>query len=280
MQLSGTGLVALWGKLGGSGTTLAMGAAGTALWGSLAYFSMVGFSGSSGGTGAPLASDDLYYRMELPERVLLEGCKNNYGGSQCTDQAWAILAANADKARTPMPEPLADALPVPLWNDLSVRHAATEPTCADALNKGLPEWVGAMAASSKGPHVAVLPARYTACQGIAAGIDPMREHRLFWYMDGDKVLAQVQCTVPGSYSDPYCQLTAYPENGAQVASFARLPAGNVEDIIARAPEMLAALQFNLPKEIAALTDLDLLDGPFMVDRTAAAAARDLRESVK
>jgi hypothetical protein len=99
-------------------------------------------------------------------------------------------------------------------------------------------------------------------------------------MDGDKVLAQVQCTVPGSYSDPYCQLTAYPENGAQVASFARLPAGNVEDIIARAPEMLAALQFNLPKEIAALTDLDLLDGPFMVDRTAAAAARDLRESVK
>ena len=282
MQVSGTGLLAFWGKLGGSASTLVVAGAGTALWGSLTYLAMVGFGdgGSSSGVVAT-APEDTFYRMDLPERVLLEGCAQNYGASKCDDQAWVILAADKGKAPAEaMPETLSASLPPELWKTLSAHHALSEESCARNLREDLPAWIAAQAAATTGPHVAVLPAQFSVCQGVAAQTDPAREYRSFWFLDDRRVVASVQCSLPGSYSDPYCQLVAYPQHGAYVASFARLPAGNVERIIADAPEMMAALAFNVPQDMRDRVELDFLDAGFVPDSAAAAAAQELRVSVQ
>ncbi|EAQ04212.1 hypothetical protein OB2597_08719 [Pseudooceanicola batsensis HTCC2597] len=279
-MLTDSSNVALWGKLGMSAKTVAMGTAGVALWGSLAFFFFVGDDGSETKAAAG-GAERLFLRMELPETALLDGCTENFGGADCTGQAWVIISENRDDgSASGMPAALEDKLPEPLWNEVVARHSISEAQCRDTLTEELPKWLSSGARDVPGLHATLLPDRFTACQGIASDIDPMRDVQAFWIMSDHRVVAEVRCTMPGGDMDSECQLSAFPEHGGYVVSYSRLPASNIQQIVAQSSGMLAIVADNLPEEVAAHVNLAFLDGRIALDDATAHAVTSLRGMVR
>lgn len=274
MLSTSTSTAAAAGKWGATAKTVAMGAAGTVLWGSLAYYLVVGASVSDFvSDGAP--AKKVYFRTELAETELLRGCTLNNGAGDCDDQAWIILAQHTPRSETPdIPEALKAALPEPLWEDMAARNAMVDPTCNATVAENVTGWLSGLPHNGGAMTVALVPQEVISCRPNDNGPDAAREHRHFWFFDGEKVAAQLRCSAPGTYMDPACELAAYPEDGKYTVSYSRLPAGNVERIVQQAPSMLGTLDASLPDELIGVVDLDVLRGPFAVNAETSNALAD------
>lgn len=263
MHSTATSAAVAAGKWSTTAKTVAMGAAGTALWGSLAFYFVVGVNGAD-----PIVSENtaknLFFRMELAETDLVEGCKLNSDAGLCDGTAWIILTGHRPRAETPdMPSALADTIPAPLWEQVAARNELSDGACGAAIAHDLPAWLASVQKPTAGVVVARLPDSLASCQASTAGVGPQHDHRNFWFFEGDKVVAELRCTMPGTYMDPSCELAAYPEHGTYEVSFSRLPAINVEEIVYQAPQMLAILDANLPSEAKGIVDLDVIKAPFV-----------------
>ncbi|WP_375175325.1 hypothetical protein [Pseudooceanicola sp.] len=280
MQSTGTSVAATAGTWGTTVKTVAMGAAGTALWGSLAFYFAVGFNSTE-----TVASEEevkrLFFRMELPEVELVEGCSLNYGEGSCDGQAWIILSEYRTRAETPdMPGALRTSLPEPLWAQVAARNTMADESCRTTLSVDLPNWLAAVPRGDNGTTVTLLPEHLATCQAESASFDPKREYRSFWFLDGNQVVAEMRCSLPGTYMEPSCELAAYPENGSYEVSYSRLPARNVEKIMEQSPHMLSVLDTNLPAENAGIVDLAFLKAPFNLDAETSEAMAELRSVVQ
>ena len=262
------------GKWGATAKTVAMGAAGTVLWGSLAFYFVVGASEVD--SFATTEAERLFFRMELPEKELLAGCAENFGAGTCDGQAWIILSQHRPRPETPdMPRDLRESVPLPLWEEVAARNAMAEGACGRALSVDMPRWIAGQP-KSDGMTVAVLPEALSSCQTATAGVDPKREHQNFWFFEGEKVVAELRCSLPGTYMEPSCELAAFPQNGVYEVSYSRLPATNIDQIVDQVPEMLGVLKDNLPSETASVVDVAFIKGPFASDSVTRAALTDLR----
>jgi hypothetical protein len=280
MQSTSTSVAASAGTWGATAKTVAMGVAGTALWGSLAFYFAVGFNGAENVT-TETEVERLFFRMELPETELVNGCSLNFGAGDCDGQAWIILSEFRPRAETPdMPRALRGVVPPPLWAEVAARSAMSDNACNTAMAVDLPNWLAGVPRSEQGMTVALLPDHLASCQAIAPGIDPKREHRNFWFLEGDKVVAEMRCSMPGTYMEPSCELAAYPEQGRYEVSYSRLPALNVEDIMEQTPHMLKVLNRALPAENAGIVDLAFIKGPFARDAETSEAMAELRSVVQ
>ena len=277
MQSTATTAAATAGTWGATAKTVAMGAAGTALWGSLAFYFVVGF-GNVETASQDTSSERLFFRMELAETDLVHGCTLNHGEGACDGKAWIILSQHRPRAETPeMPQALREVMPQPLWDEVVARNAMSDGTCNAAVTVDLPNWLASVPRASTGMTVALLPEHLTSCQAVAPGLDPHREHRNFWFISGDQIVAEMRCSLPGTYMEPSCELAAYPEHGAYEVSYARLPASNVERIVEQAPQMLAVLKAALPAEAASVVDLGFMSGPVAQEAEAATAMTGLKD---
>lgn len=268
MQSTSTSVAAAASTWGATAKTVALGAAGTALWGSLAFYFAVGLDGAESviNNDTDKTVERLFFRTELPEVDLVRGCQLNHGAGDCDGKAWIILSQYKPKAEAPpMPTSLQAAVPQPLWDNVTERVAMSDAACAKAITQGLPQWLATVPRSPAGASVALVPDHLASCQAIAPGIDPKREHRSFWFISGDKVVAELRCSLPDTYMDPSCELGAYPEHGEYEVSYSRLPAANVQAIADQAPNMLEVLEDALPSEIATQIDLDFIKGPITRD---------------
>lgn len=274
MHSISTSTAAAGGKWGSTAKAVAMGTAGTVLWGSLAYYFVVGAGVSDMvADGAP--AEKVYFRTELAEKDLLRGCSLNNGAGECDGDAWIILSQHVPRTETPKrPEALKAALPQPLWEDMAARNAMTDAACNAMVSKELPGWLATVPRAQGAMTVALVPQNVISCQPSTNGPDAAREHRTFWFIDGDKVVARMRCSVPGTYMDPACEFAAYPEHGTYTVSYSRLPAGNVERMVQQAPNMLGALEASLPDELTGVVDLAVVRGPFAVDAATSNALAD------
>lgn len=271
---------ALWGNLSVSAKTMAMGTAGVALWGSLAFYLAVG--GEPPLPDAPTeAAERLFLRMELPETALLNGCVENFGGTSCGDNAWVIISEDRARAMdASMPRKLADNLPAPLWAELVARHSMSDEKCRTTIEDELPDWLTSGARARTGLHATLVPDRFTTCQGISSNIDPVRDVQAFWIMNDEKVVAEVRCTMPVGGRESECQFSAYPDHGNYVVTYSRLPATNVSDIVDQSAHMLNILATNLPESMAGRVDLAFLEGDIALDEASAHAVASLHEMVR
>lgn len=280
MHTTSTSAAATAGTWGATAKTVAMGVAGTALWGSLAFYFAVGFNGGEI-SETETAAERLFFRMELPETDLVSGCSLNNGAGACDGQAWIILSEHRPRAETPdMPRELSESLPVPLWEEVAARNAMADGACNTAISTDLPNWLASVPKSDEGVTVALLPENLANCQSVTSGIDPQRAHRHFWMLSGTRVVAELRCSLPGTYMEPSCELAAYPEQGAFEVSYSRLPASNIQEIIQQSPEMLAVLDRNLPEDFGRSVDLAFIEGPFASDAATAEALAELHQLVQ
>jgi hypothetical protein len=276
MHATGTTAAITAGKWGTTVKTVAMGAAGTALWGSLAFYFVAGMNGAEAVVEATTA-ERLFFRMELAETELVEGCALNNGEGICDGQAWIILSEHKPRVETPdIPGALSQTVPLPLWEEVAARNSMSDSACNKTVTEGLPAWLASMPKAETGLTVALLPAAMSSCQATAPGIDPQREHRNYWFLSGDKVVAELRCSLPGTYMEPSCELAAFPQHGRYEASYSRIPAANVETMIYQTPHMLAVLKEALPSEAALTVDLGFMTGPFSVDGVTAASLAELK----
>lgn len=270
----------LWGGLSAGAKTAAMGTAGVALWGSLAFYFLVG------GEEAQVAdtlepSERLFLRMELPETVLLDGCVENFGGSACADKGWIIISENKERARsTMMPRGLTEAMPAPLWTEVVARHSMSDADCKATLEKELPEWLGSGSRARPGLHATLVPDRFTACQARASGIDPVIDAQAFWIMKDHKIVAELRCSLPVEDRSADCQLSAFPDHGDYVVSYSRLPAANVSSIVDQTGHMMGVLSSNMPEGMQDRVDLSFLDGKIAFDEASAHALSSLGNMVR
>ncbi|WP_136634790.1 hypothetical protein [Pseudooceanicola onchidii] len=278
MQSTSTSAAAAATTWGATAKTVAMGAAGTVLWGSLAFYFAVGMNNADEITNEDQVetAERLFFRTELPEADLVQGCQLNNGAGACDGTAWIILSQHQPRQDAPpMPEALKVSMPTPLWDNVTERNDMTDRTCNRAITVELPRWLATVPRASEGVTLALLPEHLGACQASAPGIDPRREHRNFWFISGQKVVGELRCSLPGTYMEPACELAAYPEHGTFEVSYSRLPAANVEAIATQAPQMLEALKAALPADLAARVDLDTIPAPVAFDADTAAAMGDL-----
>lgn len=276
MHATGTTAAVEAGKWGATVKTLAMGTAGTALWGSLAFYFVAGMNAAETVVEATTA-ERLFFRMELAETELVDGCALNNGEGICDGKAWIILSEHAPRLETPkMPDAMAQSVPVPLWEEVTARNTLSDSSCNKTITKDLPAWLASMPKAETGLTVALVPASLATCQTAAPGIDPQREHRNFWFLSGEKVVAELRCSLPGTYMEPSCELAAFPQHGQFEATYSRIPATNVETMIQQAPHMLAVLKEGLPSEASGRVDLDFMTGPYTVDGVTAASMAELK----
>ncbi|WP_407492394.1 hypothetical protein [Pseudooceanicola sp. MF1-13] len=269
----------VWGGLSASVKTMAMGTAGVALWGSLAFYFVSG-PGDTTDIDTVQASERLFLRMELPETALLDGCAEN-SGATCGDKAWVIISENRERARqTVLPVALVGKVPPPLWTEVVARHSMNEPKCRDLLEEELPKWLSSGSRAKDGLHATLVPDRFTTCKGQAADIDPNLAVQAYWIMDGPQVVAEMRCTMPGGSRASECQLTAYPEHGDFVVSYSRLPAKNAGQIVDQSARMLGVLEANLPESAQGSVDLAFLDGQIAFDDASAHAVASLQNMAR
>lgn len=267
MQTRASTVAATAGQWGGTAKTVAMGAAGTALWGSLAFYFVVGANGSDAVAESDVAAQNLFFRMEIAESELVDGCSLN-SGTACDGTAWIILARHPKQLDAPqIPTALKEAVPEPLWRSVTERTDLTNKTCGAVIAKDVPAWLAALP-KGEGTTVARIPETLAACQAMA---DPTRAHETFWFMSGPAVVAEMRCSVPGTQMDPSCELATFPEHGTYQVSFSRLPAVNAQAIATQSPDMMAILEANLPDGMAGNVALDLMTSPvsYDVDTTTA-----------
>lgn len=279
MHTTTTSTAVAAGKWSATAKTVALGAAGTALWGSLAFYFVAGYSGT-GADVAAMATDEpatrIQFRTELAETELLRGCELNNGAGACDGMAWARLTHYISRPETTeMPSVLKASLPQPLWDDLATRNEVANGACTTALTTELPTWLASVPRVPGAMSLTLVPGQFASCDAMAASFDPSRDRRSFWFIDGDRVVAEMRCSVPGSFLEPACELAAYPEEGRYEVSFAQLPAGNIERIIEQAPHMMEILNVSLPEEMAGIVNLDVVHGPFAVDAQTSAVLADL-----
>lgn len=273
---------ALWGSLSASAKTVAMGTAGVALWGSLAFYMVVGSSDSHTEEDIAAQSQErLFLRMELPESTLLNGCAENFGGDACSDKAWIIISENKARSQaTVMPAGLKGVMPAPLWTEVVARHSMNDQTCKTTLQDELPKWLSSGARAKKGLHATLVPDRFTACKGNVADNDLTQDAQAFWIMSDEKVVAELRCTLPQGERDSDCQLSAYPENGDYVVSYSRLPSANASAIVDQSAHMIGVLAANMPEGAKDRVDLSFLDGKIVFDDASAHAVASLHNMVR